>query len=89
MLFEGCKCLNVRLKLVQKFPNFLSSLYKAFGIFGLFLKQYPLDDIPFLNFLTKLVTSKLICKLEKIPNFDFFVVLVSNGSERQKIGVKR
>ena len=32
----------------------------AFGIFGLFLGQYPIDDISFINFLTRLVTSKLI-----------------------------
>ena len=51
---------NVHLKLFQKFPNFLSSLYRAFGIFGLFLGQYTLDDISFTNFLTRLVTSKLI-----------------------------
>ena len=60
MLFEGYKCLNVHLKLVQKFPNFLSSLYRAFGIFELFLRQYPIDDVSFINFLIGLVTSKLI-----------------------------
>ena len=47
-------------KISPKFPNFLSSLYKAFGIFGLFLEQYPIDDISFINFLTGLVTGKLI-----------------------------
>ena len=60
MLFEGYKCLNVHLKLVKKFPNFLSSLYRAFENFGSFLGQYPIDDISFINFLTGLVTSKLI-----------------------------
>ena len=60
MLFESYKCLNVHLKLVQKFLNFLSSLYRAFGIFGSVLEQYPIDDIFFINFLIGLVTSKLI-----------------------------
>ena len=60
MLFEGYKCVNVHLKLVQKFLNFLSSLYRAFEIFGSFLGQYSIDDISFINFLTGLVTNKLI-----------------------------
>ena len=47
-------------KISQKFPKFLSSLYRAFEIFGSFLGQYPFDDIPFINFLTRLVISKLI-----------------------------
>ena len=47
-------------KISPKFPKFLSSLYRAFGIFGLFLGQYPFDDISFINFLIRLVTSKLI-----------------------------
>ena len=47
-------------KLVQNFPNFLPSLYRAFKNFGSFLGQYPIDDISFINFLTGLVTSKLI-----------------------------
>ena len=60
MLFERYKCLKVHLKLIKKFPKFLSSVYRAFGTFGLFLGQYPIDDISFINFLTGLVTSKLI-----------------------------
>ena len=60
MLFKGYKCLNVHLKLVQKFSNFLSSLYRAFEIFGSFLGQYQIDDISFINFLIELITSKLI-----------------------------
>ena len=60
MLIEGFKHLDIYLILAQKFPNFLSSLYRAFEIFGLFLRQYPIDDISFINFLIRLVTSKLI-----------------------------
>ena len=47
-------------KISPKIPNFLSSLYRAFEILGSFLEQYPIDDISFINFLTGLVTSKLI-----------------------------
>ena len=47
-------------KISPKIPNFLSSFYKAFGIFGSFLGQYPIVHISFINFLTRLVTSKLI-----------------------------
>ena len=47
-------------KISPKIPKFLSSLYRAFGIFRSFLRQYPIDDISFINFLTGLVISKLI-----------------------------
>ena len=39
---------------------FFKPLYRAFGIFGLFLGQYPLEYISFINFLTRSVTNKSI-----------------------------
>ena len=51
------KCLS---KISPKIPKIFPSLYRAFRIFGSFLGQYPLDDISFINFPTRLVTSKLI-----------------------------
>ena len=47
-------------KIIPKIPKFFSSLYRAFGIFGSFLGQYPFDNISFINFLTRSVTSNLI-----------------------------
>ena len=50
------KCLSK----ILKFSNFFSSLYRTFEIFEFFLGQYPFDDISFINFLTRSMTSKLI-----------------------------
>ena len=47
-------------KISPKIPKFFSSLCRAFEIFGSFLGQYPLDDISFINFFNRSVTSKLI-----------------------------
>ena len=47
-------------KISPKILKFFSSLYRAFGIFGSFFGQYLLDNIFFINFPTRSVTSKLI-----------------------------
>ena len=59
ILFEGFKYLNVHLILVQKLSNFFVSFYRAFKILGKFLKDYPLDNFPYLYFQFYLWLAKV------------------------------
>ena len=38
-------------KISPKIPKLFIKLFRAFGNFGSFLGQFPIDDISFINFL--------------------------------------